>query len=650
MKNGVKKILTLMMALCLTACSSPAASSEKAFTAGTYSASAKGNNGDVTVEVTVDAQAITAVTIKEHAETEGIADAALTTIPEAIVSQQSLNIDTVSGATNTSKAILEAAAACLKQAGGDVEALQTKPKATAEARDEIQLNADVVVVGGGGAGLSAALSAAENNASVIVVEKAGNLGGTTITSGAFYSTGDPELAKRSKMNDTMRDQVDRLLALEPNCEQMKSWQDQVKEQYQQYLNSGSEAMFDSEEYYMLCVYVDGGMTGDPDLIEWTCANADEGYAWLEEHGYHWSDKVVIGKNGDNAVIEPDIERCRRLVADSEYGRPATQMIDILSQQAQAVGSDTSIYTNVAATELILDEGRVVGIKALGSDGTPYTITADNGVVLASGGFASGVELREEYNTIYPYLGEQVHSTNVATDTGDGLVMAKAAGAQLIDMEKIQVNKITHYDLGGTDCIAAAFSNLLINEQGQRFTNEYGSETEVSKAILSQSHYKAFLLADAHNSNITEGKTSGGRDLEEAVAQGYVFKADTIEALAQQLQIDPAVLTQTIEQFNAAIDQKQDPEFGRTILNEEDKLLTAPFYATPVIPSVHHTMGGLKINAKAQVLNQQDEPISGLFAAGEIVGGLSGNNRMSGDAIMANVVQGRVAGAEAANND
>ncbi|MFQ8582333.1 MAG: FAD-binding protein [Holdemania massiliensis] len=190
----------------------------------------------------------------------------------------------------------------------------------------------------------------------------------------------------------------------------------------------------------------------------------------------------------------------------------------------------------------------------------------------------------------------------------------------------------------------------MNEQGQRFTNEYGSETDVSIAILSQSHHKAFLLADAHNSNITEGKTSGGRDLEEAVAQGYVFKADTIEALAQQLQIDPAVLTQTIEQFNAAIDQKQDPEFGRTILNEEDKLLTAPFYATPVIPSVHHTMGGLKINAKAQVLNQQDEPISGLFAAGEIVGGLSGNNRMSGDAIMANVVQGRVAGAEAANND
>lgn len=648
MNKIVKSCLALLLAAGMTACSSSTSSSQGAMTPGTYTASAKGNNGDVTVEVTVDEQSIVSVTVTDHQETEGIADGALATIPQAIVDQQSLNIDTVSGATYTSNAILEAAADCLQQAGADVEALKTKEKEAAQAKEEVQLSADVVVVGGGGAGLSAALSAAENGASVIVLEKAGNLGGTTITSGAFYSTGDPELAQRAQMNDTMRRQVEERLALEPNCEQMAAWQQTVAQQYQEYLDSGSTAMFDSEEYYMLTVYVDGGMTGDPELIEWTCANADEGYDWLQEYGYHWSDQVVVGKNGDNAVIEPDVERCRRLVADSQYGRPATQMIDLLAEQAQAVGPQTSIYTNVAATELIVTDGAVTGVKAQGNDGTPYTISASKGVILATGGFASGVELREKVNTIYPYLGEQVHSTNVVTDTGDGIVMAEAVGAQLIDMEKIQVNKITHYDLGGTTCIAAAFSNLLVNEQGERFTNEYGSDTDVSIAILSQSNYKAFLLADANNSNITDGKTSGGQDIEEAVAQGLVFRADTVEDLAAQLRMDPEVLQQTIDTYNEAVRSGNDPEFGRTTFTEQDLIEEGPFYATPVIPSVHHTMGGLKINRNAQVLNTSDEPIEGLYAAGEIVGGLCGNNRMSGDAIMANVVQGRVAGAQAAS--
>ena len=649
MGKNFKKVIALTLSLLLiTGCQSQTqTSSNSIYNEGTYTASATGYHGDVTVEVKVSSDKIEEVNVVEHSETEGVGTTAIEKLPDLIVEKQSLAIDVVSGATLTSNAILSAVEDALGQAGADIEALKVATES--EAKEEVELSADVVVVGAGGAGLSAALSAAENDATVIVLEKAGTLGGTTITSGAFYSTGDPELAKRAEMNDTMRAQVEELVNLEPNCDSMAKWQETVKQQYADYVASGSTAMFDSEEYYMLCVYVDGGMVGDVDLIEWTCANADEGYYWLEDNGYVWSDRVVVGKNGDNAVIEPDIERCRRLVGDEEYGRPATQMIDVLEQRAIEVGPDTKIYTEVQATELISDNGKVVGVKAQGKDGTPYTIMANKGVVLATGGFASGVEVREKYNTIYPYLGEQVHSTNVVSDTGDGINMAEAVGAQLVDMEKIQVNKINHYDLGGTTMIAAAFSNILVNEDGVRFVNEYDTETEVAKAILSQPDHKGFLLADANNCNVTDGKTSGGEDVEQAIADGYIFRADTVEELAQQIGVDAQTLKNTIDTYNESVRTGVDEEFGRTTFTKQDLIVEAPFYATPVIPGVHHTMGGVKINENAEVLDTEGNPIEGLYAAGEVVGGLSGNNRMSGDAITANVVQGRVAGQQAANS-
>ena len=210
------------------------AGQEGAYKPGTYTASAQGNNGPVTLSVTFSEEAITEITIGEHGETAGISDSAFDKIPAAIIENQSLGVDTVSGATYTSQAILDAVADCVTQAGGDAEALRAVPvEAGADSASAVLKDAqvDVLVIGGGGAGLSAALSASQNGASVILVEKLSALGGNTFRCGGAFNTCDPERQKDIPMTEALSSAVEKVLAHEDVSEEHAKLKAEVQKQW-----------------------------------------------------------------------------------------------------------------------------------------------------------------------------------------------------------------------------------------------------------------------------------------------------------------------------------------------------------------------------------------------------------------------------------
>ena len=238
-----------------------------AYTAGTYAATAKGNNGDVTVEVTFDSDAIKSIKIKEHGETPGISDAPIAKIPESIIANQSLKIDAITGATNTSNAILNAVADAVNQAGGDVEALKNVEVADNEAAGEaVVKEADVIVVGAGGAGLAAAVSAAEEGASVIVIEKNAYNGGNTVRTGGGYASCDPEAISIHEMTDGQMAEIEGLIARETDNDVVKSWQKKVAEDIEAYKAEGKTQVYDSLEYMSLQYFFRFSQAADPELL------------------------------------------------------------------------------------------------------------------------------------------------------------------------------------------------------------------------------------------------------------------------------------------------------------------------------------------------------------------------------------------------
>ena len=655
--------LALCLMLLLAGCAAPAESTddptpaptesaetpaeEGGLPAGTYTGSATGFHGPIEVEVTLDETSIVSVEVTSHTETENVGTVAIERLPEEIVSTQSLALDAVAGCTFTSDALLEAVTNALESAGVDTDLFMTAPEEEAP-QGEVEKTADVVVVGGGGAGLAAALSAAENGASVIVLEKTGMLGGTTILGGAYYATGNQEISAKAEMNDKMREDVANILALEPENDDMARWQDTVREQYDAYLASGETYMFDSEEYHMLQVYADGGFLGDTALIERLCSISRECYDWLASYGLPWSDEIIGGKASDTTAVVLDAQRARRNKSNGEESHSA-MLIHVMQKGLEDSGVEHEILLETAGTELIVENGAVTGVIATGSDGTTYRVHANKGVILATGGFSANAEMCQEYNTLYPAIPATAKTTNSSAATGDGIKMAEGAGAALIDMELIQLWPHLNPFTGSTDTYICAKNNLMVNPEGVRFVNESGSETEVTSGMFEQTDGLAYLISDANNTTLdAEGKNSAGLSIDDMIADGTVVKADTLEDLAAQLNMDPEVLKSTVDAFNAACDSGEDAEFGRTDLTAAMKITTAPFYATATSGGLHHTMGGVHIDTNARALDENGEVIPGLYAAGEVAGGFHGNNRVSGNAILEAIGEGKIAGADAAS--
>lgn len=623
----MKKIaLALLVCLLLVMTSAMAL----AYTEGTYTAQAQGNNGPVTVSVTFSADAITEVAVTEHAETPGLSDRPIEEIPAAIVAHQSLGVDTISGATNTSNAILTAVADCVAQAGGDAEALKAVEVEAAPVED-IEATYDVVVVGGGGAGLTAAITAAQQGAEVILIEKAGSLGGNTLIAGQGFNTSDPERQANTEMSEALITELKSYLELDPaDFGAFAEVLETVKAQINEYLASGSTTLFDSPELHMLHTYMGGKRTGldgtviepDLELARTFATNALDALEWAESIGAEWNDttSTILGAMWPRS-----------------HGLSNGNIITILTDAATAEGVE--ILTDTRGNELIVTDGRITGVKATTSAGANVTLHANSGVVLATGGFSANAPMVAEYNNYWPGLSDTMPSTNAPTITGDGIIMAQKVGADLTGMGFAQLMPSSHPVDGSlfSGIWGSAETQVFVNKEGKRYVNEYAERDVLSKAALEQTDGIFYIICD--------NKIAKNADVEGMEAAGNVVVADTLEELAEKLEIPVDTFVAEIERYNSFVDAQKDDDFGKPLFGE--KIDEAPFVATPRSPALHHTMGGVKIDTDTHVLSTEGTPIPGLYAAGEVTGGLHAGNRLGGNAMTDFLVFGRIAGENAA---
>ncbi|HWP50386.1 MAG TPA: FAD-dependent oxidoreductase [Clostridia bacterium] len=610
-----------------------------AYQAGSYTGTAKGNNGDIALEVTFDGNAITGITVKSQQETPGISDPAFAKIPVTIVENQALGIDTIAGCTVTSNAILAAVADAVKQAGGNVDALKAKA-VTAKAGNLIEKTADVVIIGGGGAGMSAATAAAQAGASVIIIEKTAALGGNTLASGLAWNAADPEM--QSKM-DAIPGQVETLKAVldynEAEFGDFTPILKTLKEQIKTYLAGDTSKMFDTVEWHTIQTYTGGKRTdakgntveGSYDMITKLCSESLDTYQWFAETtGITKADKLSspVGSlwlRGHNFAKKTDV-------------------FDYSTKFVEKNAGEVMLETK--AEELIITDGRVTGVKAIKTDGTPVTLTANKGVIVATGGFGANSDMVREYNIYWPTIPDAIKTTCVASATGDGIALGLQAGANLVDMGLTQMMPTANAFSGAlADALLVAPQNyLFVNKQGNRFVDETAARDTLTFAALKQTDGMFYAIDDQEMAKTVQNRATQ-EQIDAMVEKGLIYKADTLEALAEKIGCDPAAFVETIKTYNTYVDNNADPDFGKKMF--QMKVETAPFYACPAKPAVHHTMGGLQINTEAQVLNASGTPIPGLYAAGEITGGIHAGNRLGGNAIADIFVFGRTAGTNAA---
>ena len=606
--------------------------------AETFEGVGKGMGGDVKLAVTVEDGKITAIEVVSHNESAGISDPAFAQIPQAIIDNQSLAVDTVAGATLTSNGILAAVEAAAAAAGLDVEALKAAPVAKAEATYESEMTADVVVIGAGGAGLAAATAAKQNGASVIVIEKMGTVGGNSIICGGIYNTPDADLQQNVEMSDSVKSLVENALNETPVNDAHAELIAAVKADYEAWQAAGAKGLFDSANWYALQTWNGGDKVGRLPLVKVLANNSLAGLKWLESLGMKFSDKIGQG-------------------AGSLYQRTHSSLDSMgtgyIKAFMNAVGED-SVLVNTKGEALIQDEtGRVVGVKATNPDGSELILHANKGVIITTGGFSANVEMRQKYNTSgkWPVLGENVMTTNAAGITGDGIAMASAIGANLVDMEQIQLlylgnpfnGGMTYYtprDLSGTDQI------IFVNKEGKRFVQEDGRRDVICCALIDQTDGIMYILESGDGNAVDPDQlmTGDGHPARQAEEEGYLLIADTLEEMAAKIGCPAEDLQATIDAFNAAVDAGAD-EFGRKLYST--KLTKGPWIACARVACVHHTMGGIEINENTEVVDVNGNVIPGLYAAGEVTGGLHGANRLGGNAIVDFVVFGKLAGETAA---
>ena len=632
-----KKLLAKLFSLILvfsviSGCS--AKESKPNITDGKYEATTSGMHGELSISMVVENGSVSFIQV-DHQDTPGIADQAVNSVMLEFMDNQTIGVDTVTGATITSSAFLRAVEDCLVQANANMEIFGDDAPAK---KYEQELSADVIIVGGGGAGLAAAASASEAGASVILIEKAGFLGGNSIVAGGIYNAPDPskqDVAKNvsGDLGSLIEFAVNEKAVSEEHEELMAT----VKAQYDEFLTS-NRAIFDSPEWFALQTWNGGDKVGDLNMVQIMADNALPSLKWLESLGMEFNQEISHG----GGSLYP---RTHGSVAPNGTG-----FINAYNN-ALANSENVKILYDTNGTELIMDGDKVVGVTATNKDGSILTLNSKNGVVLATGGFAGNVELRQEYceGEKWPDLGADVITSNMSSVTGDGIFMAQDAGAKLVSMDQIQLLPYCNPTTGATYDIVTV--DVFINQEGERFVREDGRRDEMSKAIIEQTGsimYSIFSADTVQDPATTH--SLGGKTLEyylENNVSGYVG-APTLEELAVLIDVPAEALVQSIAEFNDYVDAGVEDEFGR--VSYSSKIETGPFYAYPRKPAVHHTMGGVNIDESTHVLNDNDMPISGLYAAGEITGNIHGANRLGGNAIVDFAVFGQLAGIAAASGE
>ena len=610
------------------------------WTAGTYEKTAMGRNANITVEVVLGEGSIDSVTIKEHAETPSVAGVALSRLPQSIVEAQSTKVDTVTGATVTSNAILACVNAAITEAGGMTAQL---PEAYAKPGEDIEDSADVIVVGAGGAGMAAAVSALEKGASVILVEKTSMIGGNTLLCGGAMNAADSEWAAQFEAQVGETGTLEGLAAMDESAVPEAYRQDLavLKGQIEAYLAGDTTKHFDSVELHTIQTLIHGQRTslkgetisGNYELVSTMTSKAMETVNWLGELGVNWQDKVTqpvggMWRRGHNPSM----------IHGEEYAA-------VLGKLIEEKGGKILLETR--ASELTADEtGKVNGVLAVKSDGTKVTLHAAKAVVLTTGGYANNLAMVQETNEYWPSIPDGTGTTNASGMTGDGIVMAKAVGAATNGMEFTQLMAVSDPESGDlfTGLLPQSTADyIMFNSNGERFVNECAARDALAIAAFDNGGL-FYMIADI---NIAED-ARWLSDWETEVERGNAIMADTLEELADKIGYSEEAkknFLEGIEKYNQYVEEGHDPDFEKSSFNM--KVVEAPFFATPRKPALHHTMGGLTIDTGAHVMTESGEAIPGLYAAGEVCGGIHAGNRLGGNAVADAFVFGRIAGENAA---
>ncbi|MDO4619829.1 MAG: flavocytochrome c [Lachnospiraceae bacterium] len=547
---------------------------------GTYTSTTQGFGGDIIAEVTIENGVMTDVKVTGDSETPELGAVAVAELPEKMLAAQSVEVDGMSGATISSNAIKLAVASALAEAGVEMEVSAESAASLAEQtaeKTEETLDVDIVVIGAGGAGMTAAITAKQAGKDVLVLEKMPYVGGNTTKATGGMNAAETHYQKEQNIEDTV----------------------------EQFVEDTMEG---------------GHQINNRELVTTLAENSADAIDWLDSIGAPLP-KVSFSGGATNA----------RIHAPEDGSGVGTYLVEAFKKELENQG--VSLLLETKATELILENGRAAGVKAESAT-TDYTIHA-KAVILATGGFGANEDM---YTSYRPDLKGTV-TTNAPGATGDGVVMAEAAGAALVDMKEIQLHPTVEQNTSimVTESVRGDGA-ILVNQSGRRFVNEMETRDVVSAAELEQDGAYAYIIFDQRlRDNL--------KAIEKYADAGIVTEAKDVSELAEQLGMDAAVLQETMDNWNKAVAEQKDEEFGRDTGMDHD-LSSAPYYAIRIAPGIHHTMGGVRIDTDTEVLTEEGNAIAGLFAAGEVTGGVHGGNRIGGNAVADIVVFGRIAGQNA----
>ena len=590
----------LCLILCCLLCLFAGAS---AMTPGSYEGIGSGNNGEVAVKVTVGEDAIESIEIVSHSETPGISDAAIDRIPAAIIDGQTLAVDTVSGATNTSNAILTAVEKALAEAGADMDALKTKAAAEEKAAEAVSLTTDFVIVGGGGAGMTAAINARLAGIDVILLEKMTFMGGaTSICGGSMITTGSDLQKAFGVDNDT------------------------------------PEAMYAD-------LMANGHNLNDPEKLKLYTESIGQTTDWLN--------KIVGVQFRDDGLMyqaEHSIDRVANFVGS------AAGLAQTLRDKVAEVGATVMLETRGDA--LIVEDGKVVGVHATAADGTEYNIRA-KAVLLSTGGFGNNVDLLPEALQSVLYYGPM-------SSTGDGHIMAKEVGAafKMMDLGKIYPNGIEVAPRIGKSTIyanmaACTVSGIIVGRDGKRVWNEKGANKDLLAVLQQQpDQIMYFFMDQASFDAFQTGLANTGITADDVAkylaangSEGPLFAhGDTVEEVAAVAGIDAEGLKETIARYNSFVAAGKDDDFGRPAeFLKAEISAEGPYYIVEQKPRFATTLGGVCATNNLEVLNEAGEVIPGLYAAGELIGGVQGDDSPPGSNVGWALTSGRLVGEIVANS-
>lgn len=587
----MKKTLIALAVASLCAAGASAAQ----FKAGTYTAKAPGIHGEVTVEVTFTADKIANIKVVKHEETVGIGSKAVEVLPGRMTEAQSPNVDGVTGATITTTAIRTAVSDCVKQAGVDPATLV--PLVVKAKGGEKTLTTDMVVVGGGGSGMSATIRGRMNGLDVILVEKMPYIGGAAAISGGQV------VAQGSKLQKAF----------------------------------GSTE--DSPESMIKDFMANGHNLNDPAKISLYAHNVGATIDWLHE-------KVGVKFIPNDLPFLAEYSHRRALEFQGGAKTMAQHLREVIA------GNGAQVYYSTRVNKLLTDEtGRVVGVEATDDNGVKYTIKA-KATLLTTGGFGNNKDMLSEPVKSALYYGP-------VSSTGDGHKMAMALGAktQLMEYGKRYPNGIEVAPGIAKSTIyanVAAFdqAGILVDVNGKRFVNEKASNRHILDPMMQTPNHQAYVFMDQKSwEGFYKRLPETGVSHEDAdkflAANGTMkplfAKADTIEGVAKIAGVNADNLKATVKRYNEFVTAKKDADFARPVQYMKATIAAeGPYYIVEQKPRFATTMGGLCTNDNLNVVKNDGTVIPGLYAAGELVGGVMGDDSPAGANVGWALTSGRVA--------